>query len=60
VQLISADTFEDDCAPNAPPHYRVALWANTVDLGERQAQIEIRPSMQADVEFHTGSKTVLQ
>jgi adhesin transport system membrane fusion protein len=60
VQLISADTFEDDRDPNAPPHYRVTLRINTTDLGERQSRIEIRPSMQADVELHTGSKTVLQ
>ena len=60
VQLISADTFEDDRDPNAPPHYRVTLRVNTTNLGERQAQIEIRPGMQADVELHTGSKTVLQ
>jgi adhesin transport system membrane fusion protein len=61
AQLISADTFEDDRDPNAPPHYRVTLRVNTADLGERQAQIEIRPGMQAEVELHTpGSKTVLQ
>jgi adhesin transport system membrane fusion protein len=60
VQLISADTFEDDRDPNAPPHYRVTLRVNTADLGERQSRIEIRPGMQADVELHTGSKTVLQ
>jgi adhesin transport system membrane fusion protein len=60
VQLISADTFEDDRDPNAPPHCRVTLRVNTADLGERQSRIEIRPSMQADVELHTGSKTVLQ
>jgi adhesin transport system membrane fusion protein len=60
AQLISADTFEDDRDPNAPPHYRVTLRVNTADLGERQSRIEIRPGMQADVELHTGSKTVLQ
>ena len=60
VQLISADTFEDERDPNAPPHYRVTLRVDTTDLDERQSQIEIRPGMQADVELHTGSKTVLQ
>jgi adhesin transport system membrane fusion protein len=60
AQLISADTFEDDRDPKAPPHYRVTLRVNTADLGERQSRIEIRPGMQADVELHTGSKTVLQ
>jgi adhesin transport system membrane fusion protein len=60
VQLISADTFEDERDPNAPPHYRVTLRVDAADLDGRQAQIEIRPGMQADVELHTGSKTVLQ
>ena len=60
VQLISADTFEDERDPNAPPHYRVTLRVDTTDLDVRQSQIEIRPGMQADVELHTGSKTVLQ
>lgn len=60
VQLISADTFEDERDPNAPPHYRVTLRVDTTDLGARQSRIEIRPGMQADVELHTGSKTVLQ
>lgn len=60
VQLISADTFEDERDANAPPHYRVTLRVDTTDLGQRQSQIEIRPGMQADVELHTGSKTVLQ
>ena len=60
VQLISADTFEDERDPNAPPHYRVTLRVDTTDLGARQSQIAIRPGMQADVELHTGSKTVLQ
>lgn len=60
VQLISADTFEDERDRNAPPHSRVTLRVDTTDLGERKSQIEIRPGRQADVELHTGSKTVLQ
>ena len=60
VHLISADTFEDERDPNAPAHYRVTLRVDTTDLDARQSQIEIRPGMQADVELHTGSKTVLQ
>jgi adhesin transport system membrane fusion protein len=34
-----------------------------VDVGgltDKQARIEIRPGMQAQVELHTGEKTVLQ
>lgn len=60
VYLISADTFEDERDPNASPHYRVTLRVDTTDLGPRQSQIAIRPGMQANVELHTGSKTVLQ
>lgn len=60
VYLISADTFEDERNPNEPPHYRVTLRVDTSDLGARQSRISIRPGMQADVELHTGSKTVLQ
>lgn len=60
VQLISADTFEDERNPNAPPHYRVTVRVDAAELGSRQQRIEIRPGMQADVELHTGSKTVLQ
>jgi len=47
VQLISADTFEDERDPNAPPHYRVTLRVDTDGLGARQSQIAIRPGMQA-------------
>lgn len=60
VTLVSADTFEDERDPNAPPHYRVTVRVNRTDLSDRQKAIEIRPGMQADVELHTGERTVLQ
>ncbi len=62
VRLISADTFKDERArdPDGDPHYKVTLQVNTDDLTERQASLQIRPGMQASVELHTGSKTVLQ
>lgn len=60
VQVISADTFEDENNPNLPPHYRVTLRVDLSHLTARQQRIEIRPGMQADVELHTGEKTVLQ
>ncbi len=59
VQVISADTFQDERDPNGQPHYRVSLRVDAAELGSRQQRIEIRPGMQADVELHTGSKTVL-
>lgn len=60
VTLVSADTFEDERDPNAPPHYRVTVRVDRTDLSDRQKAIEIRPGMQADVELHTGERTVLQ
>ena len=62
VTLISADTFKDPRArdPDGDPHYKVTLRVDTAHLTERQASLRIRPGMQASVELHTGSKTVLQ
>jgi adhesin transport system membrane fusion protein len=62
VKLISADTFKDERArdPDGDPHYKVTLAVDTAHLTPRQAELEIRPGMQASVELHTGSKTVLQ
>lgn len=62
VTLISADTFKDERAREADgnPHYKVTLQVDTEHLTERQASLRIRPGMQASVELHTGSKTVLQ
>ncbi len=62
VKLISADTFKDDRArdPDGDPHYKVTLAVDTENLTARQTALEIRPGMQASVELHTGSKTVLQ
>ena len=41
-------------------HRDGSLGVDTSDLSERQRGIAIRPGMQAEVELHTGSKTVLQ
>lgn len=62
VRLISADTFKDERArdPDGNAHYKVTLQVDTDNLTERQASLQIRPGMQAAVELHTGSKTVLQ
>ena len=60
--MISADTFKDDRArdPDASAHYKVTLRVDRENMTERQMQIAMRPGMQAEVELHTGSKTVLQ
>ena len=62
VKLISADTFKDERsrAPDGDRHYKVTLQVDTEHLTPRQASLQIRPGMQASVELHTGSKTVLQ
>lgn len=60
VDFISADTFEDERDPNAAPFYRVTVTVDTNALTPRQKEIEIRPGMRAQVELHTGSKTVLR
>ncbi len=60
VRLISADTFKDERKPDGDPHYKVTVGVDMSDLSDRQRGIAIRPGMQAEVELHTGSKTVLQ
>ncbi len=62
VDFISADTFKDENArdPDGNPHYKVSLKVDISALTPRQSKIEIRPGMQAQVELHTGAKTVLQ
>ena len=62
VDFISPDTFKDERAREADknPHYKVTLRVHMDALTPRQSTIAIRPGMQAQVELHTGSKTVLQ
>ena len=60
VKLISADTFKDERKPDGDPHYKVTVRVDMSALTDRQRAISIRPGMQAEVELHTGSKTVLQ
>lgn len=60
VHLISADTFKDERVKDGDPHYRVSLRLDMSQLTERQRALEIRPGMVADVELHTGSKTILR
>ena len=59
VGFVSADTFEDERNPRAPPYYRVTVKVDRSDLTERQKDIEIRPGMRATAELQTGSKTIL-
>ena len=60
VTFVSADTFRDERARDAEPHYRVTLRVDLSELTERQHSLAIRPGMQAQVEFQTGGKTILR
>lgn len=60
VTLVSADTFKDERQADNDPHYRVTVAVDMDALSPRQAEIAIRPGMLAEVELHTGSKTVMQ
>jgi len=60
VKVISADTFKDERKPDGDAHYKVTLAVDLTELTDRQSNVEIRPGMQAQVELHTGEKTVLQ
>jgi len=59
VDIVSADTFEDERDPDAPPYYRVTVRVDRSSLTARQQKIEIRPGMRATAELQTGSKTIL-
>lgn len=61
VHFISADTFRDERSrnPDGDPHYRVTVKVDMAQLSDRQARLEIRPGMLAEVELQTGGKTVL-
>jgi adhesin transport system membrane fusion protein len=61
VHFVSADTFRDERSrdPNGDPHYKVTLQVDLTQLTDRQQQLRIKPGMQAEVELHTGEKTIL-
>jgi membrane fusion protein, adhesin transport system len=60
VELVSADTFEDQHTRDADPHYRVTVRLDMGQITERQRRVEMRPGMIAEVELHTGGKTILR
>lgn len=61
VDFVSADTFTEERTrdPNGDPHYKVTLRVDLSQLTDRQQSLQIRPGMQAEVELHTGGKTIL-
>ncbi len=60
VEHISADTFEDEARRDADPYYKVIVKVDQSSLNGTKGEIEVRPGMIADVELHTGQKTILQ
>ena len=60
VDVISADTFKDERDPDGESHYKVTVRVDPMSLSDRQALIDLRPGMQAQIELLTGEKTVLQ
>lgn len=59
VELVSADTFTDPQTQYPAPYYRVRARIDRENMSPRQAEIELRPGMQATVELHTGEKSVM-
>ena len=59
VQYVSADTFKDERRPDEDVHYKVTVLVDPDRIDPRQAQISMRPGLQATVELHTGERTVL-
>ncbi|MBY6152166.1 HlyD family efflux transporter periplasmic adaptor subunit [Vannielia litorea] len=59
VSFVSADTFKDERRPEREAHYKVVLKIDESARTARQDRIEMRPGLVADVELHTGEKTVL-
>lgn len=62
VDFVSADTFKDERArnPEQTAYYKATVRVDMTQLNDRQANVEIRPGMQATVELFTGQKTILQ
>jgi adhesin transport system membrane fusion protein len=58
VKLISADTFRPE-GENQAAFYKVTVALDRSAFTDRQRGIELRPGMQAEVELHTGDKTIL-
>lgn len=60
VTHVSADTFIDEEIRDSDPYYKVFIAVDENAKNNLKEDIDTRPGMVADVELHTGSKTVLQ
>lgn len=56
VDRIGASTNTD---PNGEPYYQVVVRTNKTYLGDQQGLLPITPGMQATVDIHTGTRSVL-
>jgi adhesin transport system membrane fusion protein len=56
VDRIGASTNAD---PSGQPYYQVVVRTNKTYLGDRQGLLPITPGMQATVDIHTGTRSVL-
>lgn len=56
VDRIGASTNTD---PNGQPYYQVVVRTNKTYLGDQQGLLPITPGMQATVDIHTGTRSVL-
>lgn len=61
VILVAPDTTVPQTqAPNAQPYYRVVVQTDRAYIGDEAAKRLISPGMQATVEIHTGTRTVME
>ncbi|NQV54269.1 MAG: HlyD family type I secretion periplasmic adaptor subunit [Rhodospirillales bacterium] len=56
VSLVAADVTED---PQIGPYFEVQIETDKTYLGKHEGELPITPGMQAVVDIHTGSKTVI-
>lgn len=56
VTLVAPDSTQPE---NAPPYFRVLVETDKDYLGERPGDFAITPGMQATVDIHTGTRSVL-
>ncbi|RAU22051.1 HlyD family type I secretion periplasmic adaptor subunit [Paramagnetospirillum kuznetsovii] len=59
VILVAPDTTIPQ-TPNAQPYYRVVVQTDRAYIGEESAKRLISPGMQATVEIHTGTRSVME
>ena len=59
VILVAPDTTVPQ-TPNAQPYYRVVVQTDRAYIGDESAKRLISPGMQASVEIHTGTRSVME